>query len=400
MKESTIGGGWLKTLDLYMQEEVELHIAFYANWPEESFTCRKTVYHVIPSGSIRVSNVKNIFFPHVIHKEDTGRYLEIVNKVKPDLIHLHGTENAYGTMLSKVNVPVVVSIQGLMTPYAYRFGGDAAEDMETYVGPSSRSIRGMLFEKDQKHAYDLLKLTAARETKYVRDVRYFIGRTAWDRRVSSIMSPGSVYFTGDEIMRDVFYTKKWNPVGYNDNWIIHTTASDHPMKGFRTIADAINLLINAGIKLEWRVAGVTDQSNVVRIAKKQLGKTYPNGHIKLLGRISAEALAEKMAEAHLFVLPSFMENSPNSLCEAMMMGMPCIATNGGGTATMLKDGEEGILLQPRDPWALAGAVLEMIQQPALAHSYGQAARLKALDRHDPSRIVSQVFNAYQKIMQS
>lgn len=398
MKESTIGGGWLQTLDLYMQEKVELHIAFYANWPEASFACRKSTYHVIPSNSIRVSNVKNIFFPHVIHHEDTRCYLDIVNKVKPDLIHLHGTENAYGTMLSKVNVPVVVSIQGIMTPYAYRFGGDAAEDIQTYVGPANNSLRGMLFEKGQKHTYDLLKLIAARESRYIRDVRYFIGRTAWDRRVSSVMSPGSRYFHGDEIMREVFYHKQWSPVKNQNKWIIHTTASDHPMKGFRTVADAVNLLINAGIKLEWRIAGLSAQSTVVRVAKKQLGKAYPSDHIRLLGRVGAEALAEQMAEAHLFVLPSFMENSPNSLCEAMMMGMPCIATNGGGTPSMLQDRVEGLLIQPRDPWAMAGAILDMIADQDMAMNYGQAARRTALERHDPTRIVNQVFNAYQQIL--
>jgi glycosyltransferase involved in cell wall biosynthesis len=400
MKESTIGGGWLQTLDLFMQDKVELHVAFYANWPEATFTCRKTTYHVIPSTSIRISNIKNIFFPHVIHKEDTSRYLEIVNRVKPDLIHLHGTENAYGTMLSGVNVPVVVSIQGIMTPYAYRFGGDAADDLKTYIGPASRSIKGMLFEKDNKHTYDELKLISVRESRYIRDVKYFIGRTSWDRRVSSVMSPGSEYFVGDEIMRDVFYKQLWTPLVPENRWIIHTTASDHPMKGFRTIVDAVNLLVSAGVQLEWRVAGLSENSNVVRVAKKQLGRKYPADHIKLLGRISADVLVGLMKEAHLFVLPSFMENSPNSLCEAMMMGMPCIATNGGGTPSMLKDGEEGLLVQPRDPWAMAGAVMELINNQDAAIAFGQSARQRALKRHDPTRIVNQVFDAYQQILQA
>lgn len=399
MKESTIGGGWLQTLDLYLQERVELHVAFYANWPEASFTCRKTTYHVIPPGSIRLSNVKNIFYPHVIHKEDTRHYLDIVATVKPDLIHLHGTENAFGTMLSKVTAPVVVSIQGLMTPYVYRFGGDAADDFQTYVGPSSRSLKGLLFEKGQKHMYELFKLMAAREKKYISDVKYFIGRTAWDRRVRSVMSPGSQYFTGDEILREVFYAKSWHPAAGQGPWIIHTTASDHPMKGFRTIVDAINLLTNAGVEVEWRIAGLSEESTVVRIARKQLGKVYPADKIKLLGRINAEVLSDKMAEAHLFVLPSFMENSPNSLCEAMMLGMPCIATNGGGTPTMMKDGEEGLLVQPRDPWAMAGAIMEMIQDWDKAKTYGIAARHTALERHHPTRIVNQVFDTYQKILQ-
>jgi glycosyltransferase involved in cell wall biosynthesis len=255
-------------------------------------------------------------------------------------------------------------------------------------------------KKDNKHTYGEHKLIAVRESRYIRDVKYFIGRTSWDRRVSSVMSPGSEYFVGDEIMRDVFYKQLWNPLVPENRWIIHTTASDHPMKGFRTIVDAVNLLVNAGVQLEWRVAGLSENSNVVRVAKKQLGKKYPADHINLLGRISADVLVDLMKEAHLFVLPSFMENSPNSLCEAMMMGMPCIATNGGGTPSMLEDKEEGLLVQPRDPWAMAGAIMELIKDPESAIAYGQAARLRALKRHDPNRIVNQVFDAYQQILQS
>lgn len=400
MKEGTIGGGWLQTLDLYMQEKVELHVAFYANWHEPSFKCRKATYHVIPSNSIRASNVKNIFFPHVIHREDTARYLEIVNKVQPDLIHIHGTENAYGTMLSSVKVPVVVSIQGIMTPYAYRYGGDVGEDIRTHVAPAGNSWKARLFAQSLQRMYDLQKLTAARESLYISQVKNFIGRTQWDKRVSSVMSPGSRYFTGDEIMRDIFYKAQWNRTISAQRVVIHTTASDHPMKGFRTVVDALNLLKTAGISVEWRVAGLSEESTVVRVARKQLGKAYPNAELRLLGRVGAEDLAARMLEADLFVLPSYMENSPNSLCEAMMMGMPCVATNGGGTPSMMTENVEGLMIQPRDPWALAGAIMELTVDAARATKMGQAARERALVRHEPNRIVNQVFQAYQQILAS
>ena len=170
------------------------------------------------------------------------------------------------------------------------------------------------------------------------------------------------------------------------------------MKGFRTIVDTVNLLLAAGISVEWRVAGITAESTVVRVAKRQLGKAYPKDHVRLMGRVPAEPLVHAMLEAHLFVLPSYMENSPNSLCEAMLMGMPCIATNGGGTPTILKDGEEGLLVQPRDPWAMAGAILELIRKRNLALSFGKAAQKTAMERHQPERIVMQVFEAYHQII--
>jgi len=398
MGDKTIGGGWLQALDIHMQEKVELHVAFYANWKERTFTCRKSTYHVIPSGSIRKSNIRNILYPHIIQMEDTAAYLKIIERVRPDLIHIHGTENAYGTFVEKVDIPVVCSIQGILTPYAYRTEGDAYGELNTHVGRSGKGLRSILFEKGQKHQYGLMRLMAAREAKYIRHIRNFIGRTQWDHRVSSVMSPGSSYFKGDEIMRDVFYHAKWALPPRQGSWIIHTTASDHPMKGFITVADTIGLLHAAGVNVEWRIAGLSEDSSVVRIARKRLGSSYPEQALKLLGRIGADELAEKMTEAHLFVLPSYMENSPNSLCEAMMMGMPCVATNGGGTPSMICDGEEGLLVQPRDPWAMAGAIMELINDTSAAIHKGEAARRRALLRHDPSRIVDQVFGVYQTIL--
>lgn len=399
MGENSIGGGWLQALDIHMQENVELHVAFYANWKERTFTCRRSTYHVIPAASIRRSNVRNILYPHVIQLEDTSMYLEIIERVKPDLIHIHGTENAYGTILERVGIPVVCSIQGILTPYAYRTEGDAYGELHTHLGNASKGLRSMLFEKGQMHQYRQMKLMAAREARYIGHIRNFIGRTRWDRRVSSVMSPGSRYFTGDEIMRDVFYRTEWKFPERKGPWIIHTTASDHPMKGLRTVADCIFLLEAAGVEVEWRVAGLSADSAVVRIAKKQLGERYPSDSLKLLGRIGAAELAERMMEAHVFVLPSYLENSPNSLCEAMMMGMPCVATNGGGTPSMISDDEEGLLVQPRDPWAMAGALLELFRDPSGAREKGQAARRRALLRHDPTRIVDQVFRVYQTILE-
>jgi glycosyltransferase involved in cell wall biosynthesis len=394
----TIGGGWLQALDIHMQEKVELHVAFYMNWKERMFTSRKSTYHVIPARSIRMSNIRNILYPHIIHLEDTSCYLEIIERVRPDIIHIHGTENAYGTFVEKVDIPVVCSIQGILTPYAFKTGIEAYDELNAHVGRSCKGLRSMLFEKGHKHQYRQMQLMAAREARYIRHIKNFIGRTQWDRNVSSVMSPGSRYFTGDEIMREVFYYAKWNHPGDKGCRIIHTTTSDNLIKGFSALVEALNVLLAAGVEVEWRVAGLTEASSVVKIARKIMGRKYPSHALRLLGRIGAEELAARMNEAHVFVLPSYIENSPNSLCEAMMMGMPCIATNGGGTPSMIHDGVEGMLVQSRDPWAMAGAVMEMFNDTAGAIGRGQAARCRALVRHDPLRIVDQVYGVYQNIL--
>jgi hypothetical protein len=167
MKTATIGGGWLQALDLHMQSEVELHIAFYANWEESSFVCRKTTYHVIPPDQIRSSNLKNIIRPHIILEEDTKRYLDIIDHVKPDLIHIHGTENPFGSILKHVKIPVLVSIQGLMNPYAYRFSVDSLQDMQVHVPKLVKDLKTLVFDRSQRHQFRVSKLMGKREAKYM-----------------------------------------------------------------------------------------------------------------------------------------------------------------------------------------------------------------------------------------
>ena len=152
-----------------------------------------------------------------------------------------------------------------------------------------------------------------------------------------------------------------------------------------------------GVDIEWRVAGINSNDLIVKIVKRMLKDKFSNKNLKLLGRLSANALIAKLLEADIYIMPSHIENSPNNLCEAMMLGMPCIATVAGGTGSILKDGEEGNLVQDGDPWGMAGAVLEMKDNYESAVLMGQKARKSALERHDKDKIVDELFGIYKKI---
>ena len=95
---------------------------------------------------------------------------------------------------------------------------------------------------------------------------------------------------------------------------------------------------------------------------------------------------------------SHIENSPNNLCEAMILGMPCLATSAGGTSSILKDKEEGIIIQDGDPWVMAGAILELYRNSKMALEYGEKARITALKRHDKETIVNNLIQTYEIII--
>ena len=111
-----------------------------------------------------------------------------------------------------------------------------------------------------------------------------------------------------------------------------------------------------------------------------------------------EALAEHMAGASLYIQVSHAENSPNSVCEAMLLGMPVIATAAGGTSSLVADHETGILVQDGDEHALAGAIIELINDPSKARAMAGQAKMVARERHQHQKVTFQLLNNYRSIL--
>ncbi len=117
-----------------------------------------------------------------------------------------------------------------------------------------------------------------------------------------------------------------------------------------------------------------------------------------MGKLSEQDMIDNLLKSNLFVMTSHIENSPNNLCEAMILGMPCIATYAGGTGSLLDDGIEGVLIQDGDPWAMAGAILELNEDIQKALAMGDNARKRALQRHDKDRISNELVGIYSNIL--
>lgn len=104
-----------------------------------------------------------------------------------------------------------------------------------------------------------------------------------------------------------------------------------------------------------------------------------------------------MTSADVYVHPSYIENSPNSVCEAQVLGVPVISLNVGGVSTLLDDGKAGILVGSGDIIALASLIKKVLTDSSLAEKLSKAGRDIALVRHSPECILKDVVNIYQKI---
>ena len=108
---------------------------------------------------------------------------------------------------------------------------------------------------------------------------------------------------------------------------------------------------------------------------------------------------EQYLKVNVFVLPSVIENSPNSLAEAMILGVPCIAADVGGVSSMLEHTKEGYIYRVDEPHMLAYYLYEIMQNQELAQSFSVNARERALQEFDEIANTQKVVEMYRDIME-
>ena len=402
--KSVLGGGWLYALSeqIATNKDIELHIAFY--WGERMmpFLHKRITYHpVLKEGEgSKLGRLINRFIDSRFNKLDLKclpRLMQVIHEVSPDIIHIHGSEGNFGMVASqKLPCPIVLSIQGMLSPYFYKY----------YSGFSKQEIlhNESVWNKVLMGGVSLQERTFCRrcdmEVKYFKNIPNIIGRTFWDKACSLALNPKRRYFEVGEIMRSEFFVNRWDKKSFGLPIILTTTISSGYYKGVETVYHSAKILKESGFKFQWNVIGISNDDTLAQLSEKQVGIAADKINIKLLGRMSASEMVSLMTEADIFVQVSHIENSPNSLCEAMLLGMPILATFAGGTASMLENNVEGRLLQDGEPYSMAGMIMEMASDFELSKLMGERAAEKARKRHRPEYVCNQLMGVYNKIINS
>lgn len=400
--EQRVIQGWMISLEdeIKQNKDIDLHVAYFSDTERESFEFEGVTYHpmYMPKAKTKIGRVLKRY--NSLASEDEKMLpvmLDVVKSVRPDLIHIHGTEERFGMILNYVtNIPIVFSIQGLIAPYKEKyFSGLPDKDIIKY-----ESWIGRIRRISYRDEYKGFVYRAKREVGYLNNAKYVMGRTFWDEDITGMLNMKRKFFVVDEILRPPFYYKVWNKTAFSEDKIrIISTISGGIYKGYETVLKtALLLKQNTNIDFEWKIAGYNKNSKWVRIAENYTGIKTADVNVKLLGALDAECLSDELVASDMYVHVSHIENSPNSVCEAMLLGMPVIASFTGGTASMLENGKEGILLQDGDPYVYAGAIVNYYLHFDKARSYGEKARQRALVRHNPNRIVGQLLDAYKIIL--
>jgi glycosyltransferase involved in cell wall biosynthesis len=393
-------GGWLIALEeeLANKTDINLHIAFY--WNKKIPATKKGLVNYHPIYRKHKSNVLKKIYSRLLNrtnnKKDLTDVLKIIKTVNPDLIHIHGTEENFGLLQTKTTIPSVVSIQGLLCSIVEKFFSGIPK-FENFV---FEGIKPKVTLSSEWFIYRSMIKNAKREIEILKSTKNIIGRTNWDKNISLLLSNRSNYFVNNEILRAPFYENQWLKNKYHSTYKIVSIISGGLYKGIETIFKVSNLLKeHTTLDFQWNIIGINGTNESVKTIKKWLKIDPNNVNINFCGTKNELEIIEFFLDSDLYCQVSHIENSPNSLCEAMLVGLPIIATHAGGTQTLLENLNDGILIQDGDPYSMAGAINELSQNFTQAKIYGNNARQKALIRHNKETVISDLLRIYNTVIQ-
>lgn len=377
--------------------KIELHIATVAKNGHRAgrYVVGDTTYHLLRDNRSLLRKRWDIAVNHEPHQDFLENYLNVIEEISPDVIHVFGTEMDYGLICEKTVIPVIIHIQGLLNPYYYqlqrlkvsRFKQFKAQRLIDY-------IRGSTYGNSLK----TFKRRASNESRILKKCSHVIGRTAWDKVIISILAPNAKYFQGEEMLRKEFFEHDWSmPIAPITN--IVSVISSPVYKGHDNIIEACKVMTEAGIDFRWHVIGVDKNTFAFNLFYKAHTPSFKDV-LYLHGSLSLQALIQVLLSASVYVHPSHIENSSNAICEAMALGMPVIALDVGGNASMVHDGEDGLILPDHDPYSLAAVIKRLATDSELAQRLGAAAKVCALARHDPHTIVAELKKVYSELVSS
>mgnify|MGYP001260930983 CR=1 FL=1 len=394
------GGGWISSLEsLFVESRVcQLFLCFFYDGQAFKKLEKGTVtYYGIPLN--RSNALKRVISRHLVQLNDDNSSIsfnQILNEVNPDLIHVFGTENSYGKFLPDKYDKVLFHLQGLAMPYSQVFLPLGINKWTIFKNSSLTSIlRGTTLNDE----FNLFRKRGLREVNIIKRWNYFIGRTSWDNNYINLLNPKAEYFHCDELLRKEFYNTQWiNPNIPNENHtiILGTTISPNLLKGLDLIYKVSGLLNE--YKIVWKIFGTSEDDSVNKFILKisKLSNKPPN--VRFYGNINANQLIEQLLACHFFVHTSYIDNSPNSVCEAQILGLPVISSSVGGIKTLIEDGKTGFLFNPYDRYDLAGLLLSLINNYKYAIEVGKNARTIAIQRHSPDKIMKELLEIYNSIL--
>ena len=344
---------------------------------------------------------------HEYHADLEKLFRVELRSFKPDVIHSWGVE--YDHCLAMVNAAeaegllhkMIASIQGLCAVLAEHY----TDGIPAKISNKS-TFRDLLRRDNIKAQQQKFVLRGSLEKQAVQKLSHVIGRTSWDRQHTAAWNPEITYHFCNETLRENYYTGHWSYETCKKHRIF-APGCNYPIKGFHLLLEAFAEVLKDYPNATLAVPGRRVQADDLKARLRQrsyeayladlIRKYGLEDKIFFLGALTAEKMKEAFLESNVFVLPSAMENSPNSLGEAMLLGVPCVASDVGGVRDLMEADKEGLIYPSLDTAKLAEHIKTVFAMEEKAADMGYNAQVHARKTHDPEKNLQDLIVIYETL---
>jgi glycosyltransferase involved in cell wall biosynthesis len=288
-----------------------------------------------------------------------------------DIIHVHGTELQYASSLleRRVKTPYIISIQGIISRYKKEL-------------PRKFSKR-----------YLYWTLSSLYERNEVRNSPHFFCRTDWDQHFVRSINRNARITLCWEILRPEFFAYRHQFTGRD----VLFMGGDNPIKAFSLGIRVFNRLAQRHPEMKLHIVGRVDKAGFQKVLQSLHPLHLHDGNVVVHGSLDAEGICGVYAQCFCLYHPSLIDNSPNSVCEAQVAGLPVIATRVGGVPSLIEDEQTGILVEKNDEEGHYHALDRLFWDADLQRCLSHNSREIARRRHDKHTIVEKTVETYQKL---
>lgn len=401
--------GWLSGIFQKVQEE-EVPFALSVCFPVTNAQKEQLPAELF-KGGITVGKVhcygfsEDLSHPECYDAALETRFADIFSQNKPDVLHLFGTEFPHTLAAAKAfgkPEKTLIGIQGLCGEIAKVYLEGLPENVVHRA-----TFRDVLRQDSLKQQKRKFEKRGIYEAEAIRLAGFITGRTAFDRNGTYAINSKAQYFSMNETMRSGFYEGQWNAEGC-ERHSLFLGQGDYPLKGFHVVLQAMPEILQKFPDTKLYVAGnnvtahagLKDRLKLSSYGKYLLsliGQYHLEEQVILLGNLPADRMKEQFLKSHVFVCASILENSPNTIGEAMLLGVPVVASRVGGIPDMITDGADGLLFSAGAEQELADAVISLFADDALAMRLSAAAGARARIVHDPKTNYERLLTIYGEI---
>lgn len=396
----TSTGGWLQPLAEMLQASGQVQIFNVTSGNVDDVIeneCNGIKQWILPFN-------KNRFKSQIASKTTCEHVASIEEKVKPDLVHIWGTESIWVSVYAQgyIKSKAFVDIQGILSSsYYYYYGGLRLPELLQSIR-LKELIKPWASLPYQKYSF---KRRGRVEIECLKKFKYISYQSEWVKRHISLINPSAQFLKTKIMLRDGFYhAEPWQYKGNIDAPKVFSTASGSiSYKGFHVLLRAIGLLKSKYPNIQVRIAGQMKgqllKPGYTLYLESLMKKLGIENNVIFLGSLNEKQIIQELQNVDVTVIPSFVETYCLAFAESMIVGTPTIASYAGAMPELANHGEECLFYNSMDFQSCACYIEQLVTDKELAIKLSQKGRERRLKENDRDAVLKTQLMIYNTLIE-